>query len=160
VSLFRVLLVDDFEPWRRFLSSALENYPLIRVVGEASDGLEAIRVVKSLKPDLVLLDIGLPKRNGLEVAREILKFSPSCKILFVTQESSREIAEEGLRLGGQGYLLKADAGVELLAAVEAILQNKLFISRSCKDEPLGGGKPAVAVRATSRLPGSVHCKEH
>ena len=156
MSLFRVLLVDDFEPWRRFLRSTLED-PIIRVVGEASDGRDAIQTAKSLKPDLVLLDIGLPTRNGLEVAREILEFSPNCKILFVTQESSAEIVQEGLRLGGRGYLLKADAGIELLAAVAATLHNQIFISRSCRNEsvPLGA-EPAIAVRPTCQPPGLVH----
>jgi len=157
--LFRVLLVDDFEPWRRFLCSTLENYPLIQVVGEASDGLHAIRADSDLRPDLVLLDIGLPARNGLEVAREILKGSPERKILFVTQESSAEIKREALRLGARGYLLKADAGLDLLAALEAVLQNKLFVSRSLrgKSDSLDG-EPTFAIRPTPQFPGSVYSK--
>jgi DNA-binding NarL/FixJ family response regulator len=130
----RVLLVDDFGPWRRFLCSALEDFPLVQIVGEASDGLGAIQAAKGLKPDLVLLDIGLPQLNGLEVAREILKLSPVCKIIFATQESSAEIMQEALKLGAQAYILKGDAGLELLPGLEAVLQNKLFVSRSLRDE--------------------------
>jgi DNA-binding NarL/FixJ family response regulator len=132
--LLRVLLVDDFEPWRRFLRSAVEALPLIRIVGEASDGLGAIQAAKDLKPDLVLLDIGLPQLDGLEVAREILKLSPECRIFFVTQESSAEIMQEALKLGAQAYIVKGNAGLELLPALEAALRNESFVSRSLRDE--------------------------
>jgi DNA-binding NarL/FixJ family response regulator len=134
VTLLRVLLVDDFEPWRRFLRSAVEALPLIRIVGEASDGLGAIQAAKDLNPDLVLLDIGLPQLNGLEVAREILKLSPECRIFFVTQESSAEIMQEALKLGAQAYIVKGDAGLELLPALEAALRNESLVSRSVRDE--------------------------
>jgi DNA-binding NarL/FixJ family response regulator len=132
--LLRVLLVDDFEPWRRFLRTAVEALPLIRIVGEASDGLGAIQAAKDLKPDLVLLDIGLPQLNGLEVAREILKLLPECRIFFVTQESSAEIMQEALKLGAQAYILKGDAVLKLLPALEAALRNDSFVSRSLRDD--------------------------
>jgi DNA-binding NarL/FixJ family response regulator len=128
--LLRVLLVDDFEPWRSFLRSIVEALPLITIVGEASDGLAAVQAAKDLKPDLVLLDIGLPQLNGLEVAREVLKVSPNCMIFFVTQESAEELLQEAFRLGAQAYIVKENVGVELLPALEAVLRNDSYVGRS------------------------------
>jgi DNA-binding NarL/FixJ family response regulator len=138
VSSVRVLVVDDYEPFRRFVSSTLSSRPELQVVGEVSDGLEAIQKAEELHPDLVLLDIGLPKLNGIEVARRIRKLSPECKILFVSQESSADIVQEALRSGGLGYVVKAHAGNELLAAVEAVRQGRQYLSsglsdRNCSD---------------------------
>ena len=147
MSVLRVLLVDDFGPWRRFLCSALEGSPWVHIVGEASDGPGAIQAAKGLNPDLVLLDVGLPQLNGLEVGRQILELLPSCKIIFATQESSVEIVQEALKLGAQAYILKRDAGLELLPALEAVRQNNLFVSRRIRDEfHQGDGERAFAAR--------------
>jgi DNA-binding NarL/FixJ family response regulator len=81
-----------------------------------------------LRPDLILLDIGLPALNGIEAARRIRTLAPECKILFVSQESSADVMREALRLGAHGYVVKAHAGSELLPAVEALLKNRLFMS--------------------------------
>jgi DNA-binding NarL/FixJ family response regulator len=110
----RVLVVEDFEPFRRFLSSALERTPGLQIVGEVSDGevsdgLEAVRQAERLRLDLILLDVGLPTLNGIEVARRIRKLCPECKILFVSQESSADVAQEALRLGALGYVVKTHA---------------------------------------------------
>src|SRR5271169_2638586 len=102
MSLVRILVVDDFEPWRRFVLSMLKQNPEFQVVGEASDGLEAVQRAQELQPDLILLDLGLPRLNGIETARRIRQNAPNSKILFVSQESSPEVAEEGLRLGAWG----------------------------------------------------------
>jgi DNA-binding NarL/FixJ family response regulator len=125
---FRVLVVEDFEPFRRFLSSALQKVPGLQVVGEVSDGLEATQQAEKLQPDLVLLDIGLPTLNGIDAARRIRKLAPECKLLFVSQETSVDIVQEALSLGALGYVVKAHAGSELLAAVEAVCQNRQFVS--------------------------------
>ena len=124
----RLLLVDDFAPFRQVIHSMLKKRPELQVVGEASDGLEAVQKAEELQPDLILLDIGLPKQNGIEAARRIRKLAPECKILFVSQESSAEVVQEALSLGAAGYVLKAQAGSELLVAVEAVLQGKQFVS--------------------------------
>jgi DNA-binding NarL/FixJ family response regulator len=129
-STIRVLVVDDYEPWRRFISTTLQTIPALQVIGEASDGLEAIHRAQKLQPDLILLDIGLPTLNGIEVARQIRHLSPESKILFVSENRFWSIAEEALRSGGNGYLIKSDAGIDLLRAVEAVLKGKQFISSS------------------------------
>jgi DNA-binding NarL/FixJ family response regulator len=125
----RVLVVDDYEPFRRFVCSTLKQRPGLQVAGEASDGLEAVRKAEELQPDLIVLDLGLPSLNGLEAARRIRKVVPACKILFVTQESSADVVQEALSLGALGYVGKAHAGGELLAAVEAVCQGRQFIGK-------------------------------
>jgi DNA-binding NarL/FixJ family response regulator len=132
----RVLVVEDYEPWRRYFSTALQKQPKLQVIGEVSDGLEAVQKAQELQPDLILLDIGLPSLNGLEVARRIRKVSPASTILFVSENRSRDIAEEALSTGASGYVVKSDAGSELLAAVEALLQGKRFVSASISGHDL------------------------
>jgi DNA-binding NarL/FixJ family response regulator len=128
--LIRVLVVDDYEPWRRFASTALLKQPEIRVIGEVSDGLEAVRQAQQLQPDLILLDIGLPTMNGIEAARQISVVSPKAKILFVSENRSVDVAEEALSTGAGGYVVKSDAASELLPAVKAVLAGKRFVSAS------------------------------
>ena len=126
----RLLVVDDYEPWRRFYSTALRKQPELQIIGEASDGLEAIEKVKELKPELVLLDIGLPSLNGIEAARRIREVSPASKILFVSENCSVDIVEEALSTSAGGYVVKSDAGSQLLPAVNAVLERKRFVSAS------------------------------
>ena len=124
----RVLVVEDFAPYRRFISSTLAGIRDLQVIGEVSDGLEAVQKAEELKPDLILLDIGLPSLNGIEAARCIRKLSPNSKIIFVSQESSTDVLQTALDLGAMGYVVKARAGSELFAAVEAVLSGKTFVS--------------------------------
>lgn len=124
-STIRVLVVDDYEPWRRFEASRLAAFPEPLVIGEASDGPEAVHKAQELQPDLILLDIGLPTWNGIETARRIRNLSPTSKILFVSQESSPEVIEEAL-LVGEGYVTKTDAGRDLLNAVRTVLSGRKF----------------------------------
>jgi DNA-binding NarL/FixJ family response regulator len=125
----RVLVVDDYEPFRRFVCSTLKKRSGLEIVGEALDGLEAVQKVEELQPDLIVLDIGLPTVNGIEAARRIRKSRPECKILFLSQESSADVAQEGFRLGALAYVVKAHAGSELLAAAEAVCEGRQFISK-------------------------------
>jgi len=130
----RVLVVEDFEPFRRFVCSALEERPELQIVGEASDGVEAVQKAKELQPDLILLDIGLPSLSGFEAARRIRILSPESDIVFVSQNSSAEVVQEAIRLGALGYVVKRSAGIDLLPAIEAVRESKQFISeglRSC-----------------------------
>ena len=134
----RVLVVDDYEPFRRFVRSTLGERPDLQVIGEASDGLEAVRKAEELKPDMMVLDVGLPALNGIEVARRIRKLLPECKILFLSQESSVDMAQGAFSLGAMGYVVKAHAGDELLDAVRAVCQGRLFLSKGLSGhEPTG-----------------------
>ena len=126
----RVLVVDDYEPWRSFVSETLIKEPELQISGQVCDGLEAVQQAQQLQPDLILLDIGLPRLNGIEAALRIRDVSPTPKILFVSENRSRDLAEEALRTGASGYLVKSDAGSELLPAVKAVLQGKQFVSTS------------------------------
>lgn len=126
----RILVVDDYELWRSLFTTTLQKQPDLQVIGELQDGLEAVEQSQLLQPDLVLLDVGLPTLNGIEAARRIREISPASKILFISANRSPEIAEEALRLGAGGYLLKPDAGKDLLPAVRDVLQGKRFVSAS------------------------------
>jgi DNA-binding NarL/FixJ family response regulator len=124
----RVLVVDDFEAFRRLPCSILETMPELQVICQASDGLEAVQRAEELQPNLILLDIGLPTLNGIEAARQIRRFSPESKIIFLTLESSTDVVQEGLNLGARGYVLKTRAALDLVAAVEAVLDGRRFVS--------------------------------
>jgi DNA-binding NarL/FixJ family response regulator len=125
----RVLVVEDSEPFRKFVCSALGKRPELQIVGEASDGLEAVQKAEELQPDLIVLDIGLPSLNGIEVARRIRTLSRQSRILFVSQETSTDMVEAALATGARGYVLKTDAGRELLEAVDGVLRGDQFVSR-------------------------------
>jgi DNA-binding NarL/FixJ family response regulator len=124
----RVLVVEDFVNFRQFICSTLGTMPELQVVSEVSDGLEAVQKAAELKPDLILLDIGLPSLNGIQAARQIRKLSPESKIIFVSQDSSPDVVQEALSLGAWGYVAKTRAGSDLLAAVESVLRGKPFVS--------------------------------
>jgi DNA-binding NarL/FixJ family response regulator len=124
----RVLVVEDFAQFRKVICAALGNRLDLQIVGEASDGLEAVQKAPGLNPDLVLMDIGLPSLNGIEAARQILKLVPDSKILFLSQESSAEVIQEALSFGAKGYVLKLRAGSELMPAIDAVLSGKTFVS--------------------------------
>jgi DNA-binding NarL/FixJ family response regulator len=100
----------------------------LQVVGDASDGLEAVQKAVELKPDLILMDIGFPSLNGIEAARQIRKLVPESKIIFLSQESSAEVVQEAMGVGAAGYVIKIMAGCELLTAVETVLIGNRFVS--------------------------------
>ena len=126
--LIRILVVDDFEPWRHFVALALEKHSHLQVVFEASDGLQAVNKARELQPDLILLDIGLPKLNGIDAARRIRDLAPNAKILFLSENNSPDIVEAALSTGAGGYVIKSDAGRELLPAIQAVVEGKQFVS--------------------------------
>src|SRR5689334_2942660 len=123
-----ILIVEDHEPFRRYVYSVLKKEAEFDLVGQASDGLDAIRRAEALQPDLILLDIGLPTLNGLEAAARMRQAAPLSKILFLSQEFSPDIVEAALRLGAFGYIHKLRAYNELLPAIRAVLQGKYFVS--------------------------------
>ncbi len=107
----------------------LEDHPVFRIVGEAADGLEAIQKSEELRPGLVLLDIGLPKLNGIEVARQICEIAPDSKILFLSENQCPAVVQEALRsVCARGYVVKSDACNDLLPALEAVMQDEHFVS--------------------------------
>jgi DNA-binding NarL/FixJ family response regulator len=120
----RVLVVDDFERWRKFLRTTIQDIPEVVVVGEASDGLEATEKTAKLRPDIVLLDIGLPLMNGIEVAGEIRKVSPESMMVFVTENPSSDVIEECFRAGASGYVVKSSAGNDLIFAIQAAIKRQ------------------------------------
>jgi len=126
--IIRVLLVEDFEPMRQTVRAALKGRHDLQVIGEASDGLEAVQKAMELKPDLILMDIGLPLLNGIEAARQIRQPVPGAKILFLSQETSAEVVQEALGLDASGYVVKVNAGIDLILAFEAVLLGKMFVS--------------------------------
>jgi DNA-binding NarL/FixJ family response regulator len=124
----RILSVDDFEPYRLFIVSLLHERSDLKVICGVSNGLEAVQKAQELKPDLILMDIGLPGLNGIEAARRIRTLAPDSKIIFLTQESSPEVIREAVILGASGYVLKSQAETDLLIAVDAVLQSKQFFN--------------------------------
>jgi DNA-binding NarL/FixJ family response regulator len=140
----RVLVVEDFAPFRQFVTSTLGKAPDVDVICEVSDGLEAVQKAEELKPDLILLDIGLPTLNGIEAARQIRKLSPESTIVFVSQESSADVVQEALSLGASAYVVKARAAIELLPVVSAVL----FEKQSVQDTAGSASTPSLLNPAT------------
>jgi len=124
----RVLLVDDYEPFCQLVRSLLQQRADFHVIGQASDGLEAVQKAAELNPDLILLDIGLPRLNGLEVARRLRLLTPETRIVILSQESSSDIVREALQLGAMAYVHKVRIHSELPIALEAVLAGKQFVS--------------------------------
>jgi DNA-binding NarL/FixJ family response regulator len=142
---FRVFLVDDHEPFRRVVRLILQVRDDLQIVGEASDGLEAVQKAKELRPDLILLDIDLPTLNGIHVARRLRDLVPRAKVLFLSIESSSDVATEAFNVGGAGYVCKLHVGTELLPAIETVLRGKQFIG-SGLDNKLSGSTPTPVPR--------------
>lgn len=138
----RILLVDNFEPWCRFVCSKVQHEPELQIVCVASDGLLAVHRAEELDPDLILLDIGLPKLNGVDAARTICKLVPKSKILFLSQESSADVVQEALGVGA-AFVVKADAGKELLPAIRAVILGKQFLSSTLAGHIFSEGTDAV-----------------
>ena len=126
----RILVVDDHEGWRREVCRLLQVRPEFQVIGEASDGSEAVQKAKALRPDLIVLDISLPELNGIEAARRILQFSPTSKIIFLSQYKYLDVVQAALSTGALGFVCKTDARRALLPAADAALRGKQFVSSS------------------------------
>lgn len=136
--MFRILIADDHDVARRGIRAVLENHVGWQVCGEAKDGREAVDLAAAEKPDLILLDIGMPNLNGLEAARQILATSPDAQILILTMHDSDQVVREVLRAGARGFLLKSDAGRDLVAAVEALQHRRTFFTTKVSQMVLSG----------------------
>ena len=130
--LARTLIVEDYADLRNLLRSTLQKDTQCIVIGEAVDGLQAVQQAEELQPDLILLDLSLPKLNGMEAFRRIRKLSPRSKVVIMSQDSSPEVVQGALGLGAVGYLLKSDA-IDLPLALDAILQGEVFVSRRLRN---------------------------
>lgn len=128
MSVLRILIADDHEVARRGIRALLESHPGWEVCGEAADGREAVNAASRLKPELVLLDIGMPSLNGLDATRQILAAEPDTHVLILTMHDSEQVVREVLAAGARGFLLKSDAGRDLVAAVEALQHHRTFFT--------------------------------
>ena len=153
MAVLRILVVDDNDAVRRGLSSKHQEQPEWLVVGQASDGAEAVIKVSELRPDVVILDIDLPRMNGLEAARTIRQLAPSIEILFLSFHDSRTVVQEALNAGGRGYLCKSDAGRDLVSAVEAVSQHQAFLSASIQGGETISAAMVSPVTEQESLPG-------
>ena len=124
----RILIADDHEVARKGIRALLETHPGWEVCGEAADGREAVSSANRLKPDLVLLDIGMPSLNGLDATRQIISAAPQTRVLILTMHDSEQVVREVLAAGALGFLLKSDAGRDLVAAVEALQHRRTFFT--------------------------------
>lgn len=154
--MMRILLADDHEVVRRGLRTLLQARPGWEVCGEAATGREALEKVRSLKPDVVVLDVTMPEMNGLEATRRVMKAAPQTQVLILTMHDSDEVVQEVLDAGARGYVLKSDAGRDLVAAVEALEEGRPFFTTKVADLVLNGylrnvKAPAGPLAARKRL---------
>jgi DNA-binding NarL/FixJ family response regulator len=147
----RILIVDDFKGWRREVFLLFQTCPKWQVIAEAADGSEAIQKTEELKPDLIVLDVGLPKLNGIEAARQIRQLSPSSKIVFLSQNNDRDVVRAALGTGAQGYVNKTDFRRDFLPAIHAVLQDKQFVSSSLKSQEFTDGSGEKAPHCNNVL---------
>ena len=136
--MLRILIADDHEVARSGIRAVLESHPGWEVCGEAKDGRESVELAAIVKPDVVLLDIGMPNLNGLEAARQILAVTPNVAILILTMHDSDSVVKEVLRAGARGFVLKSDAGRDLVSAVEALQSQRTFFTTRVSQMVLNG----------------------
>jgi DNA-binding NarL/FixJ family response regulator len=134
----RILLADDHEIVRRGLCSLLLKHEGWEVCGEASDGREALEMAKRLKPDVVIVDIGMPSLNGLDTTRQLMQYDPQFKVIVLTITDSDQVIREALDAGARGFVLKSDAARDLVSAVEALQSKRMFFTPRVNDLVLAG----------------------
>ena len=155
MNMLRIVVADDHELVRRGLRNLLETRPNWEVVGEAVTGRQAVEVTKRLSPDLIIMDISMPELNGLEATRQICKLAPDTQVLILSIHENEQLVHEVLEAGARGYVLKSDAGRDLIEAVDSLCQRKPFftpkISEMVLEGYLKGGAAADHSKAQSRL---------
>jgi len=128
-----ILIADDHAVVRRGLRALLETEPGWKVVGEAEDGREAVEKAAKLRPDVAILDISMPRLNGLDAASLIFKAAPQTRILILTMHAAEDLIQRTLKAGATGYILKSDAERDLITAVEALLHKKTFFTSAASE---------------------------
>lgn len=134
--MIKILLADDHKLLLEGLKTILDKYNDIEVVGFASDGFEVVENSESLKPDIILMDISMPKLNGLDASKKILKTNPNIKIIMLSMHADRRYIQESLRIGARGYILKEAAGYELIKAIEIVRKGGYFFGKAIQNEIL------------------------
>src|ERR1700683_3518620 len=134
----RILIADDHEVVRRGLSALLQSHEGWEICGDAKDGREAVEKAKQLKPDVVILDVGMPGLNGLAATRQLLQQNPQQKVIVLTITDSDQVIREALDAGARGFVLKSDAARDLVSAVEALQRNRMFFTPRVNDMVLAG----------------------
>jgi DNA-binding NarL/FixJ family response regulator len=134
----RILIADDHEVVRRGLSTLLQTHEGWEICGEAKDGREAVEMARQLKPDVVIVDVGMPNLNGLAATRQLVQQNPQQKIVVLTITDSDEVIREALDAGARGFVLKSDAARDLVSAVEALQRNRMFFTPRVNDMVLAG----------------------
>jgi DNA-binding NarL/FixJ family response regulator len=132
------LIADDHELIRHGLRSVIRAHPQWQICGEAATGVQAVVLARSLQPDIVIMDVGMPELGGLEAARQIVQEHPSIKILILTMHQSERLLRAILESGARGYLLKSDAGTDLVSAIDALLKGRRFFSAAVSDSVVAG----------------------
>ena len=153
MSRLQILIVDDHEVVRRGLRVLIELHPGWEVCGEAKDGREAVEKARELKPDVVVMDIGMPELNGLEATRQILKAARRTEVLMLTAHESEQLVREVLEAGAHGYVLKSAAGPDLVNAIEALSKREAFFTNSVAKIVLQSyGKKGSPAESSEELP--------
>jgi DNA-binding NarL/FixJ family response regulator len=147
---FRILIADDHDVVRRGIRVLLEGHPGWEIAGEAKDGREAVEQAKALRPDLVLLDIGMPNLNGIDAARQIMANSPVTHVLILTVHYSPQVVREVLSVGARGFLLKSDAGRDLVTAIETVQRHGTFFTSQATEVLVDGYLNPKREETTSR----------
>jgi DNA-binding NarL/FixJ family response regulator len=146
----RILVADDHEVVRHGVRALLQAHAGWEVCAEAADGRIAVEKTLELKPDIAILDIGMPNLNGLEATRQILRSQPGARVLILTLHESEQVVREVLEVGARGFLLKSDAGRDLVAAVEALQGNKTFFTSRVAETVVGSfSRGNLRVKETS-----------
>jgi len=148
----RILVADDHEIVRRGLCTLLRAREDWEICGEAVDGREAVEKAKHLKPDVVILDIGMPNLNGLAATRQLLQQDPDCKIVVLTITDSEQVIRQSLDAGARGFVLKSDAARDLVSAVDALQRHRMFFTPRVNDMVLAGFLDKGQTRAPNEPP--------